>query len=288
MGGEGPFLLPSCPRGLRTLTNDESERLTRTHNERYTPQRCITCRGKGTFRWWSDDTHTEVVEYKCNCPDQYLMHRYFLWSGVGVRYQRLGWGDLREETAEIQAIVRDYLDDAEENVDRGAGFIFYGAKGTGKTLLSQLLVKQLLADGVDCCCTTFNALIDMFTLAWKSQEEQAWFHRRVRNTTVLLIDDIGKEGRVSNAATPDSTSLVERIIDEVLRWRVANAAPTIITTNEDPYTDTFELRYGLGVMDLLAESAISYEFVGSTYRPDADLRTADERTSGLRRPVVVG
>ena len=273
--------LPEIPVTVRTLTNDEITRLrTRFPRIPSSPEQCPTCRGKGSFRWWHyEGTEREVAEYRCNCLDQWMLYLLFLNANIGDVYQRLSWQDVVSEPAGV-AKVKAYLANYEAYVQAGCGLILYGNKGTGKTLLSLMLLKQLLADGRDGYFTTFIEMIDSYTGGWYDEEQKAWFHRRVKNTEVLVIDDLGKEYQGQS-----KTDLPRSSLDEVFRHRTAAASPTIITTNKG-LTGVHD-AYGEHIMSLLRERSTTYEFTGEDYRDISRNRMHDEIERGLTRPVTI-
>lgn len=272
--------LEPLPPGIRLLTNPEADRLKKRHpGLPASPQHCPTCKGKGTFLWWSPEN--EPAEWKCNCPDQWVLHRYLLHSNVLKGYQRLGWRDATNVEAGAIDRVWDYIDNAEGYVDAGYGLILHGLVGNGKTLLSSLVFKALLAQGYDGYFTTFSEMIETYTAGWYDAEERAWFHRRVKNTTVLVLDDIGREFKAGGARTlPEST------FDEVLRHRIAAALPTIITTNYD--MNKLGEAYGGNVLSLLKERSSTYQFAGQDFRDRAEARLQTEVRNKLTRPLVIG
>lgn len=300
------FELEPLPPGIRLLTNPEAERLKKRHPKLpASPQHCPTCKGKGTFSWWSPDTN-EPVEWKCNCPDQWVLHRYLLHSNVLKGYQRLGWRDATNVEAGAIDKVWDYIDNAESYVDAGYGLILHGLVGNGKTLLSSLVFKALLAQGHDGYFTSFSEMIGLYTQGWRDNEERAWFHSRVKNTTVLVLDDIGREfsqtkyeyrspkelrairesGDKDYGRVDFASGLSESTFDEVLRHRIAAALPTIITTNLD--MNKLGETYGGNVLSLLKERSATYQFAGQDFRGRAEERLATEMRLKLTRPLVIG
>ena len=278
-----PLTEPPLPLAIRPLNNVESQRLkTRYPRLSLSPEKnCLTCRDRRTYTWYVPGSRTERAEYACNCLDQWVLHRYLLASNIGLTYQRLGWADMGATEQGATDLAQEYLAHAEDYVANGIGLIFYGTAGTGKTSLGTLLLRGLLAQGFDGYFTTFSEMIDTYTGGWNDKDEKVWFHKRIKNAQVLVMDDVGKEYQGRKAS-----GLPESTFDEVLRHRVAASTPTIITTNLS--MTRLQEGYGGGVMSLLRERSSTYEFTGSDFRDTQRNRTLDEIEQGLTRPVVLG
>jgi DNA replication protein DnaC len=274
--------LPALPDSIRTLTNEEAQRLNRLGFNAHTPENCLTCRGTKTFQWWSDASRTEVIEWKCNCIDQWRLHRYLTHSGVPVLYQRLGWGDLTGVDDSALELIGDYLEYADVNMSQGRGMVLYGNPGTGKTLLGMLILKTLIAKGHEGRSLSFIEMLDQFQSTFRNDEERERFFASVRNAPVLLLDDVGKEYR----GRTERMELIRTAFDGILRHRVANQLPTIVTTNAA--LGQLEGDYG-GVLGLIEGSSISHRFQGDDFRrTQMEERTLDEAKRKLVRPVVIG
>ncbi len=273
---------PDLPSGIKILDNETSARLKQRYpNLPASPERgCVTCGGKKTYRWYAPNSRSEVVTYDCNCVDQWVLHRYLLASGVGVNYGRLGWLDLHDPDQAALRFVSDYVSNAQAYFAAGVGVILSGTYGTGKTLISTLLLRALLAQGHDGYFTTFSEMIDTYTGGWNDREEKVWFHKRVKNAGVLVLDDVGREWQGRK-----SSGLPEATFDEVLRHRVAASTPTIITTNLDE--EGMTLGYGKAVKSLLGERSRTLRIEGEDFRPQSRLRLDQEISQGLTRPLVL-
>lgn len=283
MSTEHLLTQPPLPDAIRPLSNTESARLkARYPNLSPSPEKkCVTCRDRREYIWYQPNSRTETGRYRCDCVDQWVLNRYLLSSNIGLTYQRLGWADMMATEQGALDLAQEYLTHAEDYVANGIGLIFCGTAGTGKTSLGTLLLRDLLAQGYDGYFTTFSEMIDTYTGGWNDREERVWFHKRIKNAQVLVMDDVGKEyqGRKSSGL-PEST------FDEVLRHRVAASTPTIITTNLS--LTRLQEGYGGGVMSLLRERSSTYRFDGQDYRDTQRHRTLDEIEEGLTRPVVLG
>jgi DNA replication protein DnaC len=267
-------VLPSLPPTVRPLSDPDSARLRKQFPDLWANphQSCITCGGKKVFL--SPEGETE-----CNCIEQWALHRFLLNAGIGTAYQRLSWADIDAQVpVDVQEAVMDYALNAERYVNAGIGLILHGDHGTGKTLLSTLLVKKMLELGYDGYFTRFAEMLDDYTSGWRSNEEREWFIRRVRNAGVLCTDDVGKEYK-------GKVDLTGSIFDQVIRARVADAKPLIITTNYK--MDDLRKGYGGAVMSLLTESCLDYEVTGTDYRERSRQRMLDEVKAGIVRPLVL-
>lgn len=231
---------------------------------------CPTCDKTGKYQWGG-------VENECDCRTQLNLHKFYLWSGIGTTYQRLGWDDYHGDKRALN-LARLYV---EKNfARRGTGLFFIGDFGTGKTMLANLVLKELIKAGMRCYATTFDTMISKYTGGWRDDEEREVFTEQVIDSQVLLLDDVGKTMRASAAAR----GFHQSTFDEILRPRIQGGRATLITTN----MTEMELGegYGAGILSLLRENAITHTFSGSDYRPDAGNRHAEELLHGLVRPII--
>lgn len=274
--------LPPVPATVLSLPDEQLDELERRYpGLAVDHDHCVICRGTGSFRWYAPMTQRQQVgEYECPPGNQGYLHLRFLYSGIGLAYQRLSWVDYFDVlTHEQMRIADEYTNDAASYLDAGLGLILHGSdRGTGKTMFAELLLKQLVASGVDGYSTTFASLLASFSAGWESKEERVWFMRRVRNAGVLLIDDLGREHK-------GARTIADSTLEEVIRHRVQQSMPTILTTNLTP--EEIRTGYGGHVMSVLYECSELVEFSGPDRREDVRQRRLKERRLGLTRPVVI-
>lgn len=251
---------------MRIFTERELSRLRAEHPE-MDLWRCPTCHDVGSYRSITGGTAM------CDCARQRDLYMMYLHAGIGLTYQRLSWGDLRE--IEVPPPVAEYMDRADAYISRGVGLFLNGAVGTGKSLVAYLVLKELVRAGHDCYAATFSQTVESFTAGWKNPEEKVEFANRFMRSRVLLLDDLGKEA---------STRLSPTTLDHILRTRVQESRPTIVTSNL--MAGGVESGYGTAVLSLLAEQSIGVEFGGDDFRPLANARTITEVRSGEVRPIV--
>lgn len=276
------YQLPKLPDAVRSLRADESARLDAEHPNlpKNLDRDCITCMGKKTFKWWDNygQPDAQIVEYECPCSDQFLLYKYFLNAGLGKQATRAFLADAQDVDARAMMKSMDYADKSDYYVSRGMGLVFYGSHGNGKTLTSVLLTKDLLSRGIDGYFTTFSNMLDNFASGWRDEPNRVWFNKKVRNSPLLVVDDIGRENKNMN-------NMASSALDGVFRNRVQNALPTIVTTNLS--LPAFEKAYSSGVMSLLTETSFTYEFTGVDWRPKQKKRNELEIEQMLVRPVTV-
>lgn len=238
-------------------------------------QYCPTCEkknvnadGRSMYKW-KGEWHV------CDCELQLQLYKHYLLAGVGVTYQRLDWVDFQGDSDAIK-LARVYLSKP-DFVERGIGLLFFGEFGVGKTMLANLVLKDLIKRGKSCYGTTFAGMIDMFTAGWRSDAQRAEFGRRILDSDVLLLDDLGRELK-------RSTKLSESTFDDVLRTRVQEGRVTLITTNlhERELTE----GYGAAILSLLKERSMGHGFKGSDFRGKANDRLLQEIMDGETRPLV--
>jgi DNA replication protein DnaC len=273
--------LPPLTPAIRVLKAEESDRLESLFSDiPRSLDECVTCAGKKTFKWYDNygSPDAQIVDYECPCSDQIILSNFLRNAGIGKQGQRISLGDCQEVPVGALEAIANYIEQADYYVTRGMGLLFHGQHGTGKTLLVTILAKQLLAEGVDGYFTTFNGMLDNFASGWRDDKNRQWFEKRIRNAPLLVVDDIGRENKNLN-------NMASNALDTVFRSRVQNSLPTIITTNLNP--SDFEKSYSSGVMGLVTETSLTYEFLGESFREKQRERSMEEARLFLSRPITV-
>lgn len=230
---------------------------------------CPTCDKVGQYRWMNTDV-------ECDCESQVAMFKWYSASGIGTAYQRLSWHDYEGPEAVVDGLKK-YTDNIVEFLRQGMGLYLPGGIGIGKTMVANLTLKWLVHQGYTCFATTFSQMIEMYTAGWTNKEEKVWFQRKFLNSQFLLLDDVGKERDTKIA-------LNETTFDAVLRQRVSNGRPTLITTNLDG--DAIQEGYGSAILSLIREQSLEVALTGDDFRPKAHKRRVQEVLNGWTRPIV--
>jgi len=224
---------------------------------------CPTCDGPDSFPTCGD------------CKNQLQLYKHYLTAGIGLTYQRLDWSDYHGDQKAL-LVANEYLIRHKKMVKAGMGILLHGDYGTGKTLLSVLMAKELVKLGYKVYFATFSQMVDEFTRTWGSNEEKIRFEANVVKSDVFILDDIGKEHRTR-------TNLSESTFDHVMRQRALDSRPTFITTNMN--MSELKSGYGSAIFSLLTERMIDHHVVGEDYRPIARERSLTEMNSDNFRSI---
>ena len=152
--------------------------------------------------------------------------------------------------------VKQYANQLSDHAKKGIGLILAGPVGTMKTSMAVAVLRQHLESGGGGRFVVMVSLMDtLFTLKETNREEWASFEAKLRDTGLLVIDDLGAEyekGWVLNK------------VDAIISERYNRMRPTIITTNLTP--DELAGKYAARVIDRLRSTSIFVEFKGESLR----------------------
>lgn len=240
-------------------------------------QDCKTCGGEKIFKRYNPATG-EVTEFECDCFAQWLLHVHLLNAGIKTGYQRSSWDDVDQQVPdEVIDKIGTYASDAKRYVRAGRGMILRGTNGTGKTLLAVLLLKQLISLGYGGYFVSFHDLLDSYADTWKTEGDNRY--RQYVSSDFLVIDEVHGRG------IGGQKHISESMFDHLIRSRVSDDRPTIITTNLT--MEQIETGFGHSVISLLAENSEVVEVSGTDFRPKARKREDTEFGLDTVRPLVL-
>lgn len=248
-------------------------------------QDCLTCRGAMSFKTRLEDG--SVVDCQCDCREQWILMRRMQAANIDQGYARLSWKQAGGVPPEAAEHVREYLSNLDMYTSAGVGLTLYGdRRGTGKTLLTTLILKEAMARGKTVFFARFLDLMELYSSTWKDDTTEAWFIRRIDRADVLGIDDIGKEG----AQEGRFGGMIDRLLERMLRNRIANNRAVIVNSNLDPEGDRIGdsfAQYQKDVLELLSEVNETIELRGVSFRAERRQRKLADAREGVVYPVVV-
>ena len=147
-------------------------------------------------------------------------------AGIHERYADVSFntlkidGDIRENAK----LVYSYAKKINYYVQNGIGLILAGGYGTLKTTLAVCVLKEYINSGGYGLFIPMSSLMDnLYSMKTRNIDEWITFENKIRNTGLLVIDDLGGE----DTTAPWVLQKVNSIITE----RYNRKKAIIITTN---------------------------------------------------------
>ena len=197
--------------------------------------------------------------------------KLMLRSGILEEFWELSIDDYKGKQ-EVVNIVKDYIAHLKNARHKGIGLFFHGSNGTGKTFLGVEVLKAALREGYTAQFASLGGVIQGLTDGWYSTEKRLLYEKRIRDVDFLMIDDVGKEMRLSK------NGLTEMVFDNLIRYRTFRNKPIILTTNSD--IGSIENVYGKSIVSLMYGKFIPVRVVGDDYRKKVLSRNVLERLRG--------
>lgn len=153
-------------------------------------------------------------------------------------------------------VARDFAEQFEERQKQGAGLIFSGKPGTGKSHLAAAILQALLSPNVR--YMTCMDLIRAVRETWRRDSEQSEGRllAYLENLDLLVIDEVGMQYGTDGEQT---------ILFDVLDRRYREVRPVILLTNQDK--TGFKGFVGDRTYDRLTETAKWVPFDWESHRP---------------------
>jgi DNA replication protein DnaC len=184
--------------------------------------------------------------------ERYGIQRRF----CGCTFADIERAGVPESVREPYELVKGYAQYLQENIEAGCGMFLKGSVGTMKTTLAVAVLLEYIAQGKSGFFVTMPGLLDsIFTLKARSMGEWARFEQRLRETPLLVLDDLGAE---------HSEGWVLTKVDAIIAERYNRCRPVIVTTN----LSTEQLRgiYTERVIDRLRSTLQVVTFSGRSLR----------------------
>ena len=204
-------------------------------------------------------------------------------AGIPVRFRDLGLEDYEpnDDTGVIaQGVAQEFVDNFKNHfispqrrlrgdypavrADIGRGLMLWGRNVTRKTTLAAAIATEVqwLSLNYQVFMIRFADYKNALTATYgdKDSEEYQEAKRVLRlaeKATLLVLDDIGQEHRTSSGFT-------ESILHELIRRRVEDSRPTIVTTNVEP--DDMYSVYGPSFDSFRREAFEAVQMAGSDSR----------------------
>ena len=157
-----------------------------------------------------------------------------------------------EQSKQNVADVQRYIDNLEDNLQKGNGMVMRGNVGTMKTTLAIAIMRAVIAKGRNAYFVPMANLIDR--LFSGTPDERSKLEQKLQTVSLLVIDDLGMEYE---------KGWVTAKIRAIINNRYNEEKSTIITTNlEKDIND----RYVDGMLDRIASTSTFSNFSGESLR----------------------
>ena len=186
---------------------------------------------------------------------------YYSYCGIHKKWQDKTAKDFTNDLESLE-IVRKYLGNVWSHYKKGVGIYLYGSNGVGKTLLLNIVFKELIRLKFSARIISMSELITKFTSGWHNEETRMSLERTLKEVQFLGIEEIGKEYK--NKQTKESTSVGLHVLDTIIRHRINESKPIWITSNVHP--DQIAEMYSEDIASMLREVAIPLKVLGKDYR----------------------
>ncbi len=192
------------------------------------------------------------IEGDCGVPPKYSWVTFKEIESRGLPTADAMWVD-------NWCVVHSYSHFLDKHVEEGKGLVMFGARGQLKTSMAAALVRQNYDAGRSSFFVEMVQLVDtMRTMMSVNPRELVEYDRKLRNVSLLVLDDLGSESR--------SRDWVIDKVESIVSYRYSHNKSTIITSNLN--LAEMEETYTMRILDRLRESAAFVMFEGESFRND--------------------
>lgn len=190
--------------------------------------------------------------------------RVLEWCGIHARFAETTFAAIERQgispsMGENFIQTKEYAEKFDKHIRTGTGLILKGQVGTLKTTLAVAVLQELIQRGRHGFFITMPSLLDtIFTLKEGNIEEWLAFENKLKNTGLLILDDLGVEYQKGWVMTK---------IDAIISERYNRCRPIIITTNLT--FDQMKNTYAEHIIDRLRSTCLTLTFCGQSLRRKA-------------------
>lgn len=192
--------------------------------------------------------------------ERHYNRRLFNAASLPRRFEDKGLASYRVENKGQENALKtalQYVDDLDFNLSVGAGLLFYGSPGTGKTHLAIGIGMKFLEVNLSVMYVRASALIREVKETWSrvSKVKESDIYAKYSAPDLLIVDEIGRQF---------GTDSEKMILFEIINQRYEQMKPIIAITNLDGVNLSECL--GVAALDRLKENGKSICFDWSSYR----------------------
>lgn len=188
-------------------------------------------------------------------PEGELTEKQLEMIRIGRRY----WGGELEKFSEEKwgAQLYNYCLKLRKMYRSGYGLFLWGDGSIGKSYAASVVLKEAMRCGFTGILVSPLDYLDS-KINKTMFDEERFLYERIETVDFLVIDDIGKE------VVKKQSEWAIMNIDNLLRRRLRECKPTLLTTNMSPAK--FGQRYGTSIRHLALEALCPIHIDGSNKR----------------------
>lgn len=197
--------------------------------------RCRICGGKRQTIITPpfEGAQPRTVRCWCNCPtaldvakereNQIKMEqrRSVCFQGVEEMRNCTFENDDGKGDPQLVQSAKQYAADFSQYLKSGAGLLYYGPVGTGKTFLAASIANAVLSQGYRVRLTNFATVADEM---WAVHDKAAYI-ADLSKYDLVILDDLGVERK---------SEYMQEMVYKIVNARYVAGAPVIVTTNLTP------------------------------------------------------
>jgi len=197
---------------------------------------------------------------RCDCLTQYETYIELDDAGINREYWDLTFKDWKGDLVAKKRVV-EYIDNIDSAYENGLGLVLHGSYGTGKTMLSSLILTAALKKEHTIRFITMAEVCDKMRSKIDNVEDNSFYEDKVKNVDFLCLDNLGSEYHPTKFGT-----YILSTFDILARYRRRNFLPTILTTNLSK-SDFIDL-YGSAISSLFSACSQFVQVEGKNYRDE--------------------
>ena len=189
---------------------------------------------------------------KCACYDKYEKTLKYIVANI----PRVYWNFKLEQYVGnhgVTGMIKNYTTDISAAKHKGVGLLLYGTKGTGKTALLSCVMRSIVEKNFSADYTLLAKIFRAF------MDHDNAFINHIHQVDFLAIDS------VDQAYLSANTDYMEKLFDEIFRYRFIRKKPMIISYSNS--REQLAQDLGTSIVSLFNECLIPILVAGEDYRP---------------------
>lgn len=188
-------------------------------------------------------------------PRTVLNKQNLIYRGVPSSYVRYTIDDYKA-SSDKKNLYGAYLENLHQMIEDRVCLFNYGANGTGKTMLSSLVVKEGYRLRYDSFLITLASYMSL--LFGDKNDDAIRTLKYMDRCDILVIDEVGKENFTQSKSNIS-------VLENLLRQAVQRGQVVIINTNLN--LEDFKEQYGASIASLINGDFTKIQFDERDFRP---------------------